>query len=498
MKGWATGLLLLAVGGIFVRPAVAGELEDLRSRIDELQRTLDDDERENARQRLEEERQRSERRATLETLQRKLEALTGQAGEAAAERSGAAPPEKRFSKDRPDFLDRWLRPVGLSVPEREPPASDDRSKFVQETASGKYGDPTSFFLLHAYLTLTYADFGGGLDSIPDTTEQILIAGRSSRSGRHESGFKNDTALFIGSELTENLKGLFEIHFVGNARDPVLTESKIAWTPILTPPDWPSFRLVAGRYWWPFGIHSDEWMSAMNLFNLQSPAATEVVPAHYTELGVMAEGEWQFRRDFGINYLVSFGNGIPSFELDDNLQNTFDDNGNRTVTTRLGVFPGIPNLALGFSYAHGALRRGLDPDFSPDDARRFEADLTAYGADATYRLGDLRLRGYWYSSKEDLSGAPVDDLDRDGGTLEALYTFVKHAPILGELALKGRVSRAKDASLTNRAFRLFQYGFGMNAAPHEHFRLKAEYFLQDESGTQEVDNDGVSLSGTVEF
>lgn len=488
-----SGALALAVAAIVASPVEASrELEEVRTQVVQLQQQLEAEQRESQRRQV-------ELHASLQALQQRLETLaTGQPVQPAVQAKALSPPA--VSPDRPPFLTRWLQRLGLTLPESGPRPSVGQSRFARHTTSEKYADPSSFFLLHGYTTFTYADFQRGFDSAPGGTEQILVAGNSGRSGKHESGFHNDTALFIGSELTPTLKGLFEIHLVGNARDPVLTESKILWAPFHTEAGQPSLRFVGGRYWWPFGIHHDEWMSAVNFFNLQSPAATEVVPAHYDEVGVMAEGEWALSEHFGVNYLASVGNGVSSFELSDNIgsANAFDADSNRTFTGRVGLFPGIDNLEVGVSFAAGALRRGLDSSFALTDARRYEADLIAYGVDGTYQLKNLRVRGYWYVSEEDLEDALLERLDRNGGTLDVLYTFARGVPLLNELSLKGRVSTAKDATLTNGSFRRSQFGFGLNARPHEHFLLKAEYFLQDEHGIDEVEDNGFTLSGTVEF
>ena len=98
-----------------------------------------------------------------------------------------------------------------------------------------------------------------------------------------------------------------------------TEAKLLCDIVETEDGHPfTFRLVGGRYWWSFGIHNDEWFSTINRFYLISPAAAEVVPAHYNEVGIMAEGEIKLADSFGANYAVSVGNGMPSFELMNNV------------------------------------------------------------------------------------------------------------------------------------------------------------------------------------
>ncbi len=489
--GWG-----LAAAVMLPNAAWSDEKAELKSQIDELRQAISQHQQEMLRRQAEDAQRQQQLIERVQALQAKLEQGSGSAVSQPAAASLA-----KESADRPSFLDRLLHGAGVTIPSHEPMRASERDRWRRQTPSGHYADPTSFFLLHAYTTVTYADFQRGLGSEPGANEQILVAGTSSRSGKHESGFRNDSCLFIGSEVSESLEGILEIHNVGNALNPVVTESKIVWSPIRGESG-PSMRFVGGRYWWPFGIHSGEWFSALNAFSLLSPVAEEVVPAHWNALGVMAEGEWPVTERMGFNYLFSVDNGVTSFELADNVgmarTNQFDQDANRTFTTRLGVFPGIENLSLGASLSTGVMRHGLDTSYAVTDARRYEADLLAYGFDGTYRIGDLGVRGYWYVSQERLTNAPLKRLDRDGGTLDVLYTVFKQAPVLREITLKGRVSTAKDVTLTDGSFRRSQYGLGINARPQEHFLLKTEYFIQDERGIDEVKDNGFALSGTVEF
>ena len=401
---------------------------------------------------------------------------------------------------RPQLVEGLLSKFGVQIPHREMAQETNRDALKRTTPSGAYADPSSFFFLHGYTSVNYSDFQQDLSTEPGQTGQILVAGASSRTGKHSSGFKTDSALFIGSEISENLSTVMELHLVGNARDPVITEAKFTWEPFETPEDMPSARVVAGRYWWPFGNHNDEWFSAVNKFNLQSPAATEVVPAHLNEVGVMVEGEWAIAEDFGMNYLLSIGNGASSFELSDNVgsTNSFDIDNTRFLTTRIGLFPWIENLETGVSFAAGKMRTGLDFRIAATDARHFDSDLIALGFDMAYSWKDLDFKGYWYFSEEDLGRADIDTIDRNGGTFEILYNAFEDLWIFKDIDLKARFSHAQDATILNGTFERQQYGFGLNVRPHEYFLIKSEYFVQDENGIDESQNNGFNVSGTVEF
>lgn len=125
------------------------------------------------------------------------------------------------------------------------------------TPSGQYIDPSSFFRFHGYVSLSNSALGKDLGSESKASPQILVTGTSPRSGENESGFKNDAALFIGGEPFGGISSIIEIHFVGDASDPVITEAKMIWDMIGRDGGSFTLRTVGGRFWWPFGIHNDE-------------------------------------------------------------------------------------------------------------------------------------------------------------------------------------------------------------------------------------------------
>ena len=292
-------------------------------------------------------------------------------------------------------------------------------KLRRKTPSGRYVDPASFFRFHGYTSLSYSEAGADLGPQPAGTPHILVnPGPSPRTGANEGGFRNDAALFVGGEPLEGVGSVIELHFVGDASNPVLTEAKLSWDlGEYIGNDNLALRLVGGRYWWPFGIHNDEWFSAVNRFALLSPAATEAVPTHYNEIGLMLEGELAMSSRMGMNYALSIGNGVPSFEMMPVVRSTTADaNGNRAFTGRLGlVLMGGFGAELGLSFAGGQMRDGSAPDLSGVDA--FGADFSSFGPDLTVNIGAFGLRSYYYSSTETLDGAPVHDLVRTGMTVE---------------------------------------------------------------------------------
>ncbi len=371
----------------------------------------------------------------------------------------------------------------------------------RKTPSEHYIDPASYFRLHGYVTLNYTEAGKELGAEPGGAAQILAPGLSSRTGKNEGGFKNDAALFVGGEPFEGVGGVVEDHFVGDATDPVLTEAKIVWDLAGREGGDFTFRLIGGRYWWPFGIHNDEWFSAVNNFSLLSPAAIRAIPAHYNEVGLMGEGELELGERLGINYVLSAGNGVSGFGFKDNVRGSqFDANGNRALTGRLGlVLCDELNCELGFSSSVSQLRAGEDSRIPTSEPERYAADLAAWGPDLVFSWKGLKLRSYLYNSKEDLKGAPVDELRRDGLTVEPSYTFRRESERLGALTLVGRYSRADEETLAGAKLRQTQLGIGVNGQITRAFKVRAGFVSQGEGrDLPDLDNDAFSFSLTAEF
>jgi len=365
----------------------------------------------------------------------------------------------------------------------------------RQTASGKYIDPASFFRFHGYVTLTYAE------PQKDLRGQILISDVNPINGKNEGGFKNDAALFIGGEPIDGVGTVIELHFVGNAFDPVITEAKIILSLIKAENGQKgNLKLVAGRFWWPFGIHNDEWFSAINRFNLISPAAMQVVPAHMNEVGVALEGVYQFQNHFGANYVLSLGNGVSSFEMSDVVKspsNTFDYNHDRTVTGRVGlVWNTFGHVETGVSYARGELRNAaLTAD--PSDPRSYKARFDATGLDLSMSLNGFGLRSYYYLSNENLSAAPRSLLKRRGATIEPFYQF-NWSGYIKSLELHARYSFATEDTFGGRR-EWRQNGIGLNVRFKNKVLFKLGYVAQNEGGLlSKLANDVITLSLTAEF
>ena len=370
----------------------------------------------------------------------------------------------------------------------------------RETPSGQYVDPASFFRMHGYATLSYTANGPDVGKEVGTIPKILVNGVSPRTGENESGFRNDAALFVGGEPFDRVGTVLEIHFVGNGLNPVLTEAKFTYQ--LADADAHELVVSGGRFWWPFGIHNKEWFSSLNNFPVMSVAGAEVVPAHYNEVGLMAEGASVLSDSWGINYVGAVGNGVPSFDVMPNVTATASDaDSNRSVTGRFAlVRGGTLGLEIGMSGAAGGLRQGLDPSQPVDNVHRYDASFTAFGPDLTLTWSQVALSAYWYHSSEELTEAPLPELARDGFTIESSYRIpVTDNDRLSSVGLHARVSRAEEDNLAGGVYRRLEYSGAMSLEVTRAFDIQLAYVLQQEDrDAPVVSNNILSLSFTAKF
>ncbi len=379
--------------------------------------------------------------------------------------------------------------------------SEDTESIRRKTPSGQYVDPASFFRFHGYVSLSYTEAGKALGAGPDGTPHILVSGPgpAASTGRNPGGFRNDSALFVGGEPFDGVGGIIEIHFVGDATDPIITEAKLTWD--LVENSRRTLRLVAGRYWWPFGIHNDEWFSANNRFALLSPAATEAVPTHYNEVGAMLEGEAFLGSQLGLNYALSVGNGVPSFSLMPNVRATgADSNDDRSLSGRLGlVLDANYRTEIGLSLAGGQLRDAEDTARPTTDPDRYRADFDAWGIDLALNWQAFALRSYYYSSTEDLRTAPLAQLQRDGYTIEPSYALRFKREHYNVVTILGRYSSVDEQTLGLGTLRRTQLGAGINIQITRSFVAKLGFVAQGEGAQMpSIDNNALTLSLTDVF
>ena len=396
----------------------------------------------------------------------------------------------------------------------------DSETFKWQTSAGRYTDPSSFFPLHGYVDAVFA--GPSADwNEPDPT-QIGPPGQLLIPRTDESSYSFDAALFFGAELSQRTRLMIETHLVNDpsgagAAGPagftfVLTEATVSWDLI---DDY--LTLSAGIFWSPFGKVNDDWLGAENLFTT-IPRAAAAYPLHFNEKGMRFTGAHAFSETSGFNYVVAVGNGSRNFNLSG--LRSFDENSNKNVSGRIGIFPGLGNdLDIGLSAAYGVLREDSTGvlDVNNPVPEVFEGEYSAFSLDATYKKSGVKLRGYWVTSTESLDPAhnvrSLDNLTRNGAMLEGSYRGELKKPFLGLGALipKLRFDHLdKDAITLDNQLRggtdpysANVYSIGLSVIPvdnvtFDNFYLSLEYHIQEEIDGPDLDNNRLVFRLTGKF
>lgn len=367
----------------------------------------------------------------------------------------------------------------------------------RDTPSARYMDPASFFRIHGYATIGYRADGAHKGE----HEEGVTHGVNPRTGTKLSGFQNDAALFVSGVPFDGVTTALEVHFMGNRRNPMLTEAKFSYQ--LANAGTNELVLTGGRFWWPFGIHNGEWFAGVDKFPVMSVAGAEILPAHYNEVGFMLEGASALSGSWGINYVGAIGNGVPSFDFMDMAGSGADLDAERTVTGRLALaHVGTLGLEIGMSGASGGLRDDLDPSQPVDNANRYGAGFTAFGPDLTLTWSQLALSAYWYHSYEELAEAPRPELARDGFTIESSYRLpVADNDRLSAVGLHARVSWAEEDNVVGDVYRRRQYSGAMSFELTRAFGVQVGYVLQQDRAALDLPllwNQVLGLSFTAKF
>ncbi len=339
-----------------------------------------------------------------------------------------------------------------TTPEPLPEPDHSAEPFQWESVAGAYMDPTSIFALHGYVNGVYAsaspDWTRPDPTRPGPPGQLLVPNTDVAS------FQFDAGIVLSSQISPRTAILVELHAVTDpsgtgAAGPggltlAMTEATASWQMAKD-----LLRVSGGLYWAPFGTVNKDWMSAQNMFSLM-PRASSAFPIHWNERGVRVDGALSFARGAGLNYVVSYGNGLEVPDITGQIG--YNRNDSMAFVGRVGLFPGLGDkLDVGYSFARTELRPPGEPDFErpPIDPRRYDALIRAQGLDATFRTANATLRSYLIWSSEDLSPATPEDPNpqdprRLGFLVEGTYLFKLPKPVLsvGALAPKVRFDGAE--------------------------------------------------------
>ena len=285
---------------------------------------------------------------------------------------------------------------------------------------GKYIDPVSFFSLHGYVNAVYA--GESPDWTKGNFNGIGKPGQIILPNSNVASFTNDEALWISSELGERASVTMELHLVsdpsGNgAAGPggltlVLTEANLRYQLYKN-----FLSISAGTFWSIFGIQNQDWLGAQNLFST-IPLASGAYLTHYNERGVRIDG-FIDKGDWGFNYVFSVGNGFNAWDISG--YKSFDLNSNKTINSRVSIFPGLnDDLNIGISYGSGLLFE-TDSNADPESKQSYNNKFKAWGLDAVWQKENFKFRSYLIASKEILSNSQKSiELSNLGWMAEVSY------------------------------------------------------------------------------
>ena len=377
---------------------------------------------------------------------------------------------------------------------------DEDLQYRWKTAGRHYVVPLAFFSIHGYLEGVFASASPDWTAADPT--QLGAPGHLLVPNTTENSFQYDAAIFISTDTSTHTRSLIELHLVSDpsgqgAAGPggltiAITEASISWDIYKS-----YFTLGGGLYWAPFGIVNIDWLGGQALFPLV-PRASGAFPAHYNERGVRINGAASLGRGVGVNYVLSLGNGLQTYDLGG--QASFDNNGDKTFISRVGVFPGLgPSLELGASFATGYLRDAVDVDLGLDDPLRYESRFTAVGGDLVWSLDALKLRGYYIYSQEALEeGASArPDLTRQGAMFETHYDVFVDVPLgnVRAIAPKARfdwlstdVLSGGGTTTENFQTAVYSLGVDIKSAGVVGAVLSLEYHIQNEIKGPSLDND----------
>ena len=369
------------------------------------------------------------------------------------------------------------------------------------TPAGRYLDAVSFFSLHGYVNGVYA--GKSSDWMSSDATQIGRPGQLLLPNTEKSSFLYDFALIFSSEMSDRARIAIETHYVSDpsgqgAAGPggitiAVTEATGSYDLV------PQYlTLSAGIFWSPFGIVNEDWLGAQNSFSM-IPRASGAYPIHFNERGIRLNGVFNIGSHSAVNYVASIGNGVGQWDLAG--QYSVDHDNGKTITARVGIFPGFgKDLEVGLSLMNGTMRNADDPALNLDEPMRYQARMSAFGIDYKYAKNNFSVRGYTIFSTEDLEedqlGNSPADIDRKGIMAEIGYEIPIKTNLFKGIKPRMRFDRIKRDQLAMTSTselgvqflstNVVSYGFDLIAT--KNIRLAFDYNVAREKGQSELDND----------
>jgi hypothetical protein len=373
---------------------------------------------------------------------------------------------------------------------------------------GKYVDPVSFFSLHGYVNASYA--GPSDQWMEGSTNGLGYPGQMNIPLTNTSSFGQDAALWIGSEIAEDISLVLEIHLHKNGSghhgefENISPEEAKAYIGLFVTEANVRLKLIdnylnvsAGTFWSVFGIQNKDWLSAQNLFSTM-PMASGAYISHYNDIGVRFDG-YLNKGKWGVNYAFAVGNGYDEWSIDG--FGHADINENKAINGRVSIFPGFgENLNIGMSYGQGLFAQYDHHNVDPTSPGIYDHSFEALGVDLIGQWKNLSLRSYYISSSEKyVNDQEQFDLTHTGFMAELKYDF----PMEGKLGVNTIIPKFRFDTLdksqfieeTSDEYQTISAGLNIEIKKNVVFAIDYNWF---EEKYNKLDNDRLIARITANF
>jgi hypothetical protein len=374
-----------------------------------------------------------------------------------------------------------------------------KSTFEWQAPGGQYINPSSFFSMHGYVN---AVFGGASKNWTDGNFNGLgMPGQLLVPNTNHSAFTSDEALWISSEMSDKTSLVMELHLVSSpsgtgASGPggltiVMTEANATWEIIEK-----YTKVSFGTFWSPFCKVNTEWLGAQNLFAL-IPQASGAYITHYNEKGIRLSGYYQKSEKTGFNYAFTLGNGFNAYDVSG--YNSWDFNENKTINTRIGIFPGAgENFEVGFSAGLGDVSNE-NMELSSTNITAVKSDFIAIGSDFSLKYNNLTTKGYIIYSEKTFHQNSIEHLVYGNGIFgEIKYQINIKSSIIESFSPKARIDYLKTSSnfILISDYKFNGYSFGVNFQVNKRFTISLDQNILLENSP--IDNNRFIAKVSAEF
>lgn len=241
--------------------------------------------------------------------------------------------------------------------------------------------------------------------------------------------------------------------------------------------WKHVNIVAGKFIVPFGSFNVNHPAWINKVPGRPFGFDRVLPATYSDIGVMLRGGLPAGYLSRVTYDVWAVNGLagdPGGDLRDMRENLIDVDASKFFGGRLGYVARV-GLDIGASIHTGKYNDSLD------------LNVTLFGADAAFQRAGFELKGEFVQATQQ---APGGDQDKRGYYAQASYLVVAW------LEPTVRFSQMDFPGASPRDLR--EISLGVSAYPSDLGALRLFFRINKERSAPEVKNNQFIAQFTVGF